>query len=48
MNQLDFVSTKTYLEEFIMFEEAEDSWGVAGVVNVVRDPIRAQVYTLHL
>jgi hypothetical protein len=37
MNQLDFVSTKTYLKEFIMFEleEAEDNWGVAVVVNVV-------------
>jgi hypothetical protein len=35
MNQLEFVLAKTYLKEFIMFEEAEDNWGVAGVVNVV-------------
>jgi hypothetical protein len=26
INQLSFVSTKTYLKEFIIFEEAEDNW----------------------
>ena len=35
MTQLDSVSTKTYLKEFIMFEEAENNWGVVGVVDIV-------------